>query len=194
MQGSLRIGLAGGVCVLSVLACGRSTARQPAAPSPMPIQAATRPAEAGEGGWSSSETDLGLLMAYAEDIQPMLTEAGAILERDGEILKAVEAGDEAALCDGRLKADNMAMALIVERVQAVHPPPEAVEIHRLMVQAGRAWTQALDSVEDYCRTGNALHKIPAIAKSWEAAAALRDASDRFWALLLASGLEVWAQR
>lgn len=74
------------------------------------------------------------------------------------------------------------------------PPPDAAAIHDLVVRSGDAWTEALENVGRFCDTGNALYKIPAGLKFWEAALLLQDAGDRFWALVVAQGVEDWVSR
>jgi hypothetical protein len=127
-------------------------------------------------------------------MQPLLEEAGVLLERDGEILKASEGGNDAVLCDGRLAIDNAAMEGVLRSARAVTPPGDAAVIHELVLRSGNAWTEALSNVELFCQTGTQLYKIPAVLKFWEAAATLQDAANRFWLLLIAKGVEDWVQR
>lgn len=138
--------------------------------------------------------DLAAIVLYANSMQPLFVDAGAILERDGEILKASEDGNDAVLCDGRLAADNVSMQIIINEVRAIQPPQDASVIHDLVLQSGDAWIEALDNVEEFCQTGKQLYKIPAALKFWEAAATLQDAGNRFWILILATGAEDWVQR
>ncbi len=140
------------------------------------------------------DSDLATIVRYANSMQPLLVEAGVILERDGEILKASEDGNDAVLCDGRLAADNVSMKEIITDVRAIQPPQDASVIHDLVLQSGDAWIEALDNVEEFCATGKQLYKIPAVLKFWEAAATLQDAGNRFWILILASGAQDWVQR
>ncbi|MGB3903428.1 MAG: hypothetical protein WBB22_00755 [Anaerolineae bacterium] len=128
------------------------------------------------------------------DMCLVAVEAGELVERDGEILKEVEEGNESVLCDGRLAADNLAMEDVLRRVRAITPPPEAAAIHDLVLRSGDAWTEALDNVELFCETGSELYKIPSMLKFWEAGATLQDAANRFWLLLVAKGVEDWVQR
>jgi hypothetical protein len=139
-------------------------------------------------------SELQAIVKYANDLSPWLTQAGEILERDGEILKEAEDGNDAPLCDGRLEQDNLSMKGILNQVQILSPPPDAASIHNLILESGQAWTEALDNVKEFCDTGNQLYKIPAILKYWEAAAKLQDAWNRFWILIVAKGLEDWVQR
>ncbi len=140
------------------------------------------------------EGSLATIVRYANLMQPLLAEAGAILERDGEILKASEEGNDAVLCDGRLAADNESMKKIIIDVRGIQPPQDASVIHNLVLQSGDAWIEALNNVEEFCTTGKQLYKIPAVLKFWEAAATLQDAGNRFWILILATGAEDWVQR
>ncbi len=68
--------------------------------------------------------DLAAIVHYANSMQPLFVDAGAILERDGEILKASEDGNDAVLCDGRLAADNVSMQEIINEVRAIQPPQD----------------------------------------------------------------------
>jgi hypothetical protein len=133
-------------------------------------------------------------VAYGNAMQPLLVEAGELVERDGEILKESEEGNDAVLCDGRLAADNQLMEDVLRRVDVISPPPDASVTHDLVLQSGDAWTEALDNVTLFCETGNQLYKIPAVLKFWEAGATLQDAANRFWLLLVAKGVEDWVQR
>jgi hypothetical protein len=155
-------------------------------PTPGPPEASPEAAPAGN--------DLQALVHYANAMQPLLEDAGALLERDGKILEASEGGNDAVLCDGRLVADNMAMTGVLRRARAVNPPASAVRIHEMVLRSGDAWTEALDNVEQFCDTGNQFFKIPAVLKFWEAAATLQDVGNRFWLLLVAQGVEDWVQR
>jgi hypothetical protein len=139
-------------------------------------------------------SELRALVEYANALNPWLTQAGQILENDAEILKEAEDGNDTVLCDGRLESDNQSMKFIVGEIALLTPPPEADVIHTLLIGSGEAWTEALDNVKQFCDTGNQLFKIPAVLKYWEAATKLQDAWNRFWALIVAKGLEDWVQR
>jgi hypothetical protein len=76
----------------------------------------------------------------------------------------------------------------------VEPTADGAAIHDLVVRSGDAWTEALDNVERFCSTGNALYKVPAGLKFWEAALLLQDAGNRFWSLMMAEGVEDWVRR
>jgi hypothetical protein len=173
---------------------------QPPPPTPLPTLAPTAtsfptpqppevPPEALPAG-----NDLQALVSYANAMQPLLEDAGTLLDRDGKILEASEGGNDAVLCDGRLAADNVTMAGVLRRARAISPPADAARIHDLVLRSGDAWTEALDNVEQFCDSGNQFFKIPAVLKFWEAAATLQDAGNRFWLLLVAQGVEDWVQR
>jgi hypothetical protein len=138
--------------------------------------------------------DLAAIVVYANSMQPLFVDAGAISERDGEILKASEDGNDAVLCDGRLAADNVSMQKIIHEVRVIQPPQDANVVHNLVLQSGDAWIEALDNVEEFSDTGKQMYKIPAALKFWEAGATLQDAGNRFWILILATGAEDWVQR
>jgi hypothetical protein len=168
--------------------------RPPATPLPTVTPFPTPPPPVVPPASPPASSDLQALVDYANAMQPLLVEAGDLLKRDGEILKASEGGNDGVLCDGRLAADNTAMAKVLRDARAVIPPGDAAAIHDLVLRSGDAWTQALDNVRLFCDTGNQLYKIPAVVKFWEAAATLQDAGNRFWLLVIAEGVEDWVQR
>lgn len=192
--------------LLGSLACGGSVrssqtddgvsdgAQPPSAPQPTVTVFPTPPPPAIVPPAPPEDGDLAAIVRYANAMQPLLAEAGKILKRDGEILKASEEGNDAVLCDGRLAADNVSMTEIITNVRAIQPAQDASVIHDLVLQSGDAWIEALDNVGEFCKTGNQLYKIPAVLKFWEAAATLQDAGNRFWILILATGAEDWVQR
>lgn len=139
------------------------------------------------------DDDLRALILYANEMSPILIASGEILEQDGEILKQSEENDQ-VLCDGRLAADNQILVAYLDQVRTIPAPYEAEAIHRLVIESGEAWTEAMDKVEEFCSTGNALHKIPAAIKFWEAAAKIQDAGNRFWLLMMSEGVEAWVRR
>ena len=155
---------------------------------PTPLPPIVAPGEPPRNG------DLRDLVEYANKMQPILMEAGKLLERDGEILKSSEGGNDDVLCDGRLEADNTDMQDLLNQIKDISPPTEAKVIHELVFTSGQAWTEALDNIEQFCTTKNQLYKIPAVVKFWEAAAIIQDAGNRFWLLLVAKGVEDWVQR
>ncbi|HJX40547.1 MAG TPA: hypothetical protein VJ345_03705 [Anaerolineales bacterium] len=187
---------------LFALACGRGTAPTapattqptavppPATPTPFP----TPPPPANTPSALPSDSQLRALIEYANAMQPLIVQAGATLQRDAVILQEAEDGNDEVLCDGRLEADNSAMKGVLEQVRAVEPPADGAAIHDLVVRSGDAWTEALDNVERFCSTGNALYKVPAGLKFWEAALLLQDAGNRFWSLMMAEGVEDWVRR
>ncbi|TFH32126.1 MAG: hypothetical protein E4G99_13125 [Anaerolineales bacterium] len=154
----------------------------------------TPPVPPGDPGELPPETNLRELISYANWMQPILTQAGVILERDGQILKKAEGDQDAVLCTGQLATDNDTMKNLVVQVRAIAPPDKAQAIHDLVIQSGTAWTEALDEVDRFCDTHNPLHKVSAAVKFWEAGVALQDAGNRFWLLMMAEGVEDWVQR
>ncbi|OGO17308.1 MAG: hypothetical protein A2Z14_17410 [Chloroflexi bacterium RBG_16_48_8] len=184
--------------VLSIVFCGQNkqkpteTPTLEVPPTVTPFLIPSPPASTPDELPGSSE--LQAIVQYANDLNPWLSQAGQILERDGAIFKETEDGNDAALCDGRLEQDNATMKGVLDQIKSLSPPSDASEIHTLLLESGQAWTEALDNVEQFCDTGNQLYKIPAILKYWEAAAKLQDAWNRFWALIVAKGLEDWVQR
>jgi hypothetical protein len=184
---------------LAGIACGGSRSQTPESeePTPPPPTATSVPIPPPPQDAPAelpNDSDLRELIQYANLMQPILTQAGTILERDGQILKEAEGGNDTVLCDGRLEADNLAMKNLVYQVQAIEAPSDARAIHDLVIQSGTAWTEALDEVETFCETGNPLYKVTAAVKLWEAGVALQDAGNRFWLLLMSEGVEDWVQR
>ena len=196
MRGRLWIFL--GTLVLVSIACaGGATQLEssddtpvPAVPTPYP----TPPPPADPPSALPEDSELRELINYANELNPLLVEAGTLLQRDGEILKESEGGNDAVLCDGRLAADNATMKGIVNNVRSISPPVDAEAIHDLVLQSGDAWTEALDNIERFCDTGNQFYKIPAVLKFWEAAATLQDVGNRFWLLIMSQGIEDWVRR
>lgn len=182
------------------ITCGRtsnpgasngSSASQPQAtytsvPTPLPI--VNTPPEL------PGSSDLRALIAYANIVLPLMQNAGILLERDGAILEASQDGNDDVLCDGRLPADNGAMKAIVSSMRAIQPPSKAGRIHELLLKSGDSWTDALDDVERFCSTGNALYKVSAVANFWQAAFNFQDAGNRFWLLVMSEGIDAWVQR
>ena len=195
---SSRTLIALGVLALSAIFCGQAAQQeQPEATSPPPPTATSVPTPLPPASVPENlpeDSDLQALVLYANALNPLLIQAGEVIERDGEILKEAEDGNDAALCDGRLVQDNQTMKIIVDSIRVQSPPTDAAAIHNLLLESGAAWTEMLDNVELFCDTGNQLYKIPAVLKFWEAAAKLQDAGNRFWLLILAEGVEDWVQR
>jgi hypothetical protein len=139
--------------------------------------------------------DLQELLDYLLSLRPSIEQALTIAQRDGGIVESADATrDDALLCDGRLAADALQMASVVQRMRSLSPPADAAVIHRLLLESGTAWADALGQIEQFCHTGNQLYKVPAVLKLWEAALKFQDASNRFWALVVSKGLEEWVQR
>jgi hypothetical protein len=182
------------------IACGRGNGPAPVdttQPTPLPPTATAvpiPPPPVNDPGVPPSDSDLRALITYANLMQPILSQAGIILERDGQILKQAEEGNDAVLCDGQLAADNITMKVLVTQVRSIDAPSNARAIHALVIQSGSAWTEALDEVERFCDTKNPLYKVTAAVKLWEAGVALQDAGNRFWLLLMSEGVEDWVQR
>lgn len=182
--------------LLLALACGRGTRPAPptAAPPPTPTPYPTPPPPPNTPAALPSDSELRALIEYANAMQPAIVQAGEVLQRDALILQQAEDGNDEVLCDGRLEADNAIMKGALEQARAVDPPADAAAIHDLVLRSGDAWTEALDTVERFCSTGNALYKVTAGLKFWEAALLLQDAGNRFWALVVAQGVEDWVRR
>ncbi len=161
-----------------------TAAPQPSSPAPPP---ATSPPPVSD--------DLVALVDYLLALQPSLEQALTIAQRDGEIVQASEeTKDDSLLCDGRLSSDAADMVAVVAAIQALSPPAEAAKIHRLLLESGTAWAEALDQIDQFCQTGQQIYKLPALLKFGEAVIKFQDAYNRFWALIVAQGLEDWVQR
>jgi hypothetical protein len=187
-----------GTLILVTIACaGGAPQTEPSGDTPIPAVPTsypTPPPPLDPPSTLPEDNDLRELINYANELNPLLIEAGTLLQRDGEILKESEGGNDAVLCDGRLAADNATMKGIVNNVRSISPPVDAEAIHDLVLQSGDAWTEALNNIERFCDTGNQLYKIPAVLKFWEAAATLQDAGNRFWLLIISQGVEDWVRR
>jgi len=183
----------------AVLACGRGTnsprgntdsvspqATYTSVPTPLPLVSTPDALPA--------SSELQALIFYANAMQPLLNDAGILLERDGAILEASQDGNDEVLCDGRLAADNGVMKGIVSNFSAIQAPSSAERIHELVLKSGDSWTDALDDVENFCGSGNALYKVSAAAKFWQAALTFQDAGNRFWLLVMSQGIDAWVQR
>lgn len=190
--------LPGLVIAIAILACGRPSnpvsdesalqdVTATATSVPIPTAPASLPSNLPE------DDDLQALIQYANAMSPIIIAAGEILERDGEILKQSEENDQ-VLCDGRLAADNATLSAYINQIRGITAPPDAQEIHTLVIESGEAWDEAMLNVDEFCSTGNPLHKIPAAVKFWEAGAKIQDAGNRFWLLMMAEGVEAWVQR
>ena len=194
----ISISLAVSFLLASLIACaggartnpGSSTEAQippTSTPVPIPTAPASIPAELPE------DDDLRALILYANEMSPILLASAEILQRDGEILKQSEE-DDGVLCDGRLASDNQVLSAYIDQVRTIGAPTEARAIHELVIESGEAWNEAMAKVNEFCSTGNGLHKIPAALKFWEAAAKIQDAGNRFWLLMMSEGVEAWVQR
>jgi hypothetical protein len=179
--------------VISVMGCG------PVASTPTPaLQSQPTPTpyvipDSGEGTPPDLPDDASLrdLINFATAIGPLLQHAGEIVARDGEILKQAEGGNDAALCDGRLAADNLEMQGVMGEIAALQPPTGTGDIHLLLLESSSSYSEALDNVANFCSTSNALYKVNALFKFWESAVKLQDAANRFWQLLVSEGVEMW---
>ncbi|MFN2147197.1 MAG: hypothetical protein ACK2T2_02305 [Anaerolineales bacterium] len=200
MKSHTRILLTLSVLAAAAITCGRGGNAAPTAgdgPSqpqatytsvPTPLPLVSTPAEL------PGNSDLQSLIAYANAVLPLMNQAGILLERDGVILESAQDGNDNVLCDGRLAADNSAMKNIVANLRTIQPPSKADRIHDLLLKSGDSWTDALDDVESFCSTGNALYEVSAVAKFWQAAFHFQDAGNRFWLLVVSQGIDAWVQR
>jgi hypothetical protein len=193
-----RLGIFITTLVLVAIACGGGANQLegpgetpiPNLPTPYP----TPPPPADPPQTLPEDSELRELINYANELNPLLIDAGTLLQRDGQILKDSEDDNDEVLCDGRLAADNATMKAIVNAIRPIDPPSDAEAIHDLVLQSGDAWTEALDNVKQFCDTGNQFYKLPAVLKFWEAAAKLQDAGNRFWLLIMSQGIEDWVRR
>lgn len=195
----IHIPLFASILALSILACAgqAAPAENPtaaSAPEATPSPYPTPPPPASTPANLPSDSGLVELIEYANQMQPVIYQAGTILQRDAEILKQAEDGNDEVLCDGRLEADNAAFKPLADQARVVSPPSDAQALHDLVVRGADAWSEALDNVQRFCDTGNALYKIPAALKFWEAALSMQDAGNRFWALIVSEGVQDWVRR
>lgn len=179
--------------IISAIACGpvasTPTPQVQTQPTPTPFTPPS-PAESTPSEFPE-DPSLRNLIDFANAIAPLLKDAGEIVTRDGEILKEAEGGNDAALCDGRLAADNLAMGNVMGEIAAMQPPNGTEDIHLLLLESSSSYTEALDNVSLFCSSGNALYKLNAVLKFWEAAVKFQDAANRFWLLVVSEGVEMW---
>lgn len=191
MKKHLHLLLALAAVVISVLGCGQ------VAPTPTPtLQTQPTPyviPDSGQATPSDLPEDASLrdLINFANAIAPLLQHAGEIVARDGEILKEAEGGNDAALCDGRLAADNREMQGVMGQIAALQPPSGTGDIHLLLLESSSSYSEALDNMALFCSTGNNLYKVGALLKFWESAVQLQTAANQFWQLLVSEGVEMW---
>ena len=179
--------------MIGVLSCG------PATPTPTPtlqMQPTPTPFTIPDPSGAPpsdlpDDPDLRDLINFSIAIAPLLQHAGEIVARDGEILKEAEGGNDAALCDGRLAADNLEMQGVMGEIAVLQPPPGTGDIHLLLLESSTCYTEALDNVALFCSSSNAMYKVGALLKFWESAVKLQDAANRFWQLLVSEGVEMW---
>lgn len=184
--------LAVAAVVITVISCG------PAATTPTP-GSQTEPTPTTftvpDSGPTPSnlpdDPDLLDLINYSIAIAPLLRRVGEIVARDGDILKESEGGNDAALCDGRLAADNLEMQGVMGEIAAILPPAGMGDIHLLLLESSTSYSEALDNVALFCSTSNNMYKLGALLKFWEAAVQFQTAANQFWQLLVSEGVEAW---
>jgi hypothetical protein len=179
--------------LISTIACGPAAATPTPSVQTQPTPTPYTPPSPSESTPSDLPEDPSLrdLIDFAIAITPLLREAGEIVARDGEILKEAEGGNDAALCDGRLEADNQAMERVMGEIAAMPPPSGTEDIHLLLLESSSSYTEALDNVALFCSSNNVMYKLNAVLKFWEAAVKFQDAANRFWLLLVSEGVEMW---
>jgi hypothetical protein len=192
MKRQTSILLAVSAVVITVISCG------PAAPTPTP-GSQTEPTPTTftvpDSGPTPSnlpeDPDLLDLINYSIAIAPLLRRVGEIVARDGDILKESEGGNDTALCDGRLAADNLEMQGVMGEIAAILPPAGMGDIHLLLLESSTSYSEALDNVALFCSTSNNMYKLGALLKFWEAAVQFQTAANQFWQLLVSEGVEAW---
>jgi hypothetical protein len=137
------------VIVLVVTATAEASSAAGAAPTP---------------GSQASDDHLQALIAYAEAVKPHLEAGLAAAQRDGQILEAAKETPE-ALCGGGgspdpgLLADATLMRGIVEALDGIQPPAEARSaIHEPLRESARLWGDALDAINESCRSENPIEQ------------------------------------
>jgi hypothetical protein len=144
-------------------------------------------------------SDLDAFVAYAETVKPIIEAGLEAAERDGAIVESAE-DDETAMCgDGltahpTLAADAALMDDLVRQLDAISPPAEvAAAVHTPLRESVRLWGDALDSINQSCQTDNQLERGllrgGAVLQYWGSALNFRQATENFWLLLIANGLE-----
>jgi len=192
MKRSSSVLLAATALAIALIGCGQAgrtpTPGSQTEPTPTPF---TVPDSGATPSNLPDDPDLLDLINYSIAIAPLLQRAGEIVARDGEILKEAEGGNDAALCDGRLAADNLEMQGVMGEIAAIQPPGGMGDIHLLLLESSTSYTEALDNVASFCSTSNNMYKLGALLKFWEAAVQLQTAANQFWQLLVSEGVEMW---
>jgi hypothetical protein len=192
MKNKASIMLAVAALVIMVISCGPTvqtpTPEPQTDPTPTPF---TVPDSGPTPSNLPDDPDLLDLINYSIAIAPLLQRVGEIVARDGEVLKEAEGGNDAALCDGRLAADNLEMQGVMGEIAAILPPTGMGDIHLLLLESSTSYTEALDNVALFCSTNNNMYKLGALLKFWEAAVQFQTAANQFWQLLVSEGVEVW---
>jgi hypothetical protein len=90
--------------------------------------------------------------------------------------------------------DAVLMDDLVNRLNSIAPPAEAADsVHKPLVESARLWGDALDSINLSCQTGEAvargLLRLEAVLQLGGSMLNFRIASDNFWRLAIANGLE-----
>jgi hypothetical protein len=166
---------------------------RPPAPTPTPVPAVqpSGPAE-----------DLRALTDYAKTIKPLLDQGLAAAERDSALLEASK-DNPAALCGGvrtphpTLVDDAALMADLMNQLKRATPPDEAIDpVHRPLLESLRLWSEALDNVNLSCKTSNqatrGVLRLGAALQLGGSMVNFRLASENFWRLAIANGIEALA--
>jgi len=137
--------------------------------------------------------------AYAQSIRPLLDEGMAVAERDGQFLESAEDDPESLCSTGNLPhptlvADAAAMESLAIRLEQVVPPPEAAgPVHDPLLDSVVLWSEALQKINRSCQVDNQVQRdllrLGAALQLGGSIANFHVASDNFWRLVIANGLE-----
>ena len=139
------------------------------------------------------------LTEYAQSIRPMLDEGSAVAERDGQFLESAD-DDPESLCsaDGlphpTLVTDAATMESLAIRLEQVVPPPEAAgPVHDPLLDSVVLWSEALQNISRSCQADEQVQRdLLRLGAALQLAGSIvnfRVASDNFWHLVIANGLE-----
>jgi len=148
---------------------------------------------------SNPAKDLQALGDYAQALKPILDQAAAAAERDGQILEASKE-DPSALCGSgsnphsTLAADAALMDDLVRQLDGIDPPDEAADtVQKPLADSIRLWGAALDNINRSCQAkdpaSQGLLRLGAALQLGGSMVNFRIAAENFWRLVLVNGIE-----
>jgi hypothetical protein len=129
----------------------------------------------------------------------MLDEGLAVAERDGQFLESAEDDPESLCSTGTLPhptlvADAAAMESLAINLEQLVPPPEvAGPVHDPLLDSVVLWSEALQNINRSCQEDSQVQRdllrLGAALQLGGSIVNFRVASDNFWHLVIANGLE-----